>query len=415
MKRIKIWVLLFISLVGVVGIISGIYYQNYLSNLNEERKEIKKIESRLAEQEKMNATYQQYVIVNKDSSLYDYDESSKEYIEAGKIKEGITLELDTLDLESTYFKIKDTSYYIPYQDVDKTENSLDTRYQSYIPFYQVSFNGEYSFLDQEGNQVLTMYLNDTLPIYEQIGELYGVELFSQIFYIGKDISFTLNEVEEEKASSIPVLNYHFIYLNGDDSCQESICHSEEQIKEHFSYLHDNHVLTITTEELGRFIDGEINLPRKTVLITIDDGARAENFIPFLEQYDLKATLFLVSSWYPTSMFQSSNLELASHTHNLHTVGVCEGGQGSGIRCLPEEEIQADLKASRETLNNTKAFCYPFYEYNDYAKEQVKKAGFELGFIGGSTKVTRNTDKYLIPRYPIQATTNVNFIKKLIEN
>ena len=125
-------------------------------------------------------------------------------------------------------------------------------------------------------------------------------------------------------------------------------------------------------------------------------------------------VILVTSWYPKDMFASSYLELASHTHNLHTVGVCPGGQGSEIRCLGEEEIQEDLKLSRETLENTTAFCYPFYEYNDYAIAQVKKAGFTIGFIGGSSNVTTSTNPYLIPRYPIQSTTGISFLENLFK-
>ena len=98
---------------------------------------------------------------------------------------------------------------------------------------------------------------------------------------------------------------------------------------------------------------------------------------------------------------------------MHDTGICSGGQGGGIRCLSEELIQADLKASRETLNNTEAFCYPFYEYNDYAIEQVKKAGFKLAFVGGNKMVTKDTNPYLIPRYVIYNNTSLNYIKNLL--
>ena len=98
---------------------------------------------------------------------------------------------------------------------------------------------------------------------------------------------------------------------------------------------------------------------------------------------------------------------------MHTNGVCPMGQGGGIRCLSEDKIQADLEASRETLNNTEAFCYPFYEYNDYAVEQVKKAGFKLAFIGGNKMVTKDTNPYLIPRYVIYKNTGLSYLKNLL--
>ena len=55
----------------------------------------------------------------------------------------------------------------------------------------------------------------------------------------------------------------------------------------------------------------------------------------------------------------------------------------------------------------------FYEYNDYAIEQVKKAGFKLAFIGGNKMVTKDTNPYLIPRYVIYKNTSLNYLKNLL--
>ena len=225
------------------------------------------------------------------------------------------------------------------------------------------------------------------------------------------------EVEQvrEKATAIASILYHFIYLNGDTSCQETICHSEEQITSHFSYLQQEQYFTLTTTEVLKFIKGEINLPKKSILITIDDGARAEKFIPFLEQYQLYATLFLVSSWYPKETFASPYLEIASHTHNMHTVGVCPMGQGGGINCLSEETILKDLQNSRTTLEQTVAMSYPFFEYSDYAIQLVKEAGFEIAFIGGQTKIKVGINPYKVPRYTIFSSTSIGQLSRIISS
>ena len=55
---------------------------------------------------------------------------------------------------------------------------------------------------------------------------------------------------------------------------------------------------------------------------------------------------------------------------MHKQYVCPGGQGGGIKCLPEATIQEDLKKSSEVLDGSKVFCYPFYEYNDYSRTQL---------------------------------------------
>ena len=82
-------------------------------------------------------------------------------------------------------------------------------------------------------------------------------------------------------------------------------------------------------------------------------------------------------------------------------------QGSPLKCLDRNVLLEDLRKSRETLNGTKAFCFPFYEYNDYAISVLKEAGFEMAFIGAGRRVTPGIDKYKIPRITIQRNTSLN--------
>ena len=115
-----------------------------------------------------------------------------------------------------------------------------------------------------------------------LGDYYGISLLSRLVYVKKeDVSNTVEgDSSVDMAESVPAILYHFIYLDGDTSCNDIICHSEKQIDSHFKFLADNNVFTLNTSEVLSFIKGEINLPKKSILITIDDGARAENFIPF---------------------------------------------------------------------------------------------------------------------------------------
>ena len=100
------------------------------------------------------------------------------------------------------------------------------------------------------------------------------------------------------------------------------------------------------------------------------------------------------------------MELASHTHNLHTPGVCSGGQGSPLKCYDREKLVADLIQSRTVLFDTEAFCFPFYEYNDYGISALKEAGFKMAFIGGYRKATRGVDLFKIPRIPLTGYTSL---------
>lgn len=411
MKR-KI-IVISLLILGVSSLLLGFAYQN---KVEVERKNKLEKEAALRENEtkkKIKEAYSENVVISKEINLYKLE--NKKYIKSGKAFKNVIFNLEDNDNLDGYYKIKNSDYYLYYTDFVETTNTNDDRYSNYIYFpSEITTKEDSKFYNSDGVEVFTLKDGIKLQVLENLADSYGVVLFDRLVFIKKNSISSIDELKDtaEVAEQVPVLNYHFIYLEG-ESCDEMICHPESQINEQFAYLSANKVFTLTTKELGQFISGEIRLPKKSILLTIDDGARAEKFIPFLEKYKINATLFLVSSWYPKETFTSNYLELASHTHDMHTNGVCPMGQGGGIRCLSEDKIQADLKASRETLNNTEAFCYPFYEYNDYAVEQVKKAGFKLAFIGGNKMVTKDTNPYLIPRYVIYKNTGLSYLKNLL--
>ena len=416
--RVLIIVTIFIS---IVSIGSGIFIYNDMMKREEASLNVSRNRESLIKDEnvliKIKSNYSSVVRTTKDTKLYINDNG--EYIDAGSINKDNILELETIDnisLDNKYFKLLDSDYYVSYKDVEPTNESINKRYLNYIEFsIEVTTKESAIYYDENFNELFTLKDPITTKVVVNLDDYYGISLLSRLVYVKKeDVSNTVEvDSSEDMAVSVPAILYHFIYLDGDSSCNDIICHSEEQIDSHFKFLSDNDVFTLNTSEVLSFIKGEINLPKKSILITIDDGARAENFIPFLEKYQLNATLFLVSSWYPVSKFQSPYLEIASHTHNMHTTGVCPTGQGGGINCLPSDEILNDLKLSRETLNNTKAFCFPFYEYSNYSINLVKEAGFEMAFIGGSTKIKKGINPYKIPRYPILSSFNVDYISNLV--
>ena len=416
--RVLLIVTIFIS---VISISCGVFIYNDMKKREESSLNVSKTRKSLIEDEnvliKIKSNYGSAVKTIKDTKLYINDNGK--YKDVGNINKDNILELETIDninLNNKYFKLLDSDYYVSYKDVEPTDESINKRYLNYIEFpIEVTTKESVVYYDDSFNELFSLNIPVTSKVVVNLDDYYGISLLSRLVYVRKeDVSNTL-EVDsiEEMAVSVPAILYHFIYLDGDSSCNDIICHSEEQIDSHFKYLADNDVFTLNTSEVLSFIKGEINLPKKSILITIDDGARAENFIPFLEKYGLNATLFLVSSWYPVSKFSSPYLEVASHTHNMHTTGVCPTGQGGGINCLPKDEILNDLRLSRETLNNAKAFCFPFYEYSDYSINLVKEAGFEMAFIGGSTKIKKGINPYKIPRYPILSSFGVDYISNLV--
>ena len=378
--------------------------------LGEYYKEKQKSENKLIVK-KINSHYNKYVKTNKKTKLYkDENGKYKKVIDVEKDVE-FTLKDIKINKDTKYFKVDGFNFFIKYSDVLKIDKLSDEskRYKNYIVFNENVKSKDVVRLYKDEKLVYTLYYNIDLPIIKKSDEGVYVEFNNDLYLIKKDdISsiYNKNNSSEEVAEELPVSVYHFIYLHGDDGCKEAICHSEDQIKSHFEYLTSNNYFTITTSELKFWDEDKIRLPKKSILITIDDGARAQNFIPLLEQYKVNATLFLITSWYSIDTFKSDYLEIASHSDNLHTPGVCSGGQGSPLKCAPLEELVADLKISREKAQ-TEAFCFPFYEYNDHGIEAIKQAGFTMGFVGGQKKFKKGGNLYTIPRISFRGDTTID--------
>ena len=237
---------------------------------------------------------------------------------------------------------------------------------------------------------------------------------------GEDVELDKEPVKITASSGgqgIAVLNYHFFYDPSlGESCNESICLDVKKFKQQLNYLRDNGYKTLKIEEFRKWIYGEIDLPQKSVLITVDDGAmgtgrhNGNKLIPILEEYNMNATLFLISGWWDINNYRSNNLDIQSHTNDMHQYGSCKKGQ---LVCASYDEALTDLKKSLSIIGNNTSFCYPFYSFNNTAIQAVKDAGFKIAFAGGNKKATRNSNKYTIPRYPIHKNKSIDQIKKII--
>ena len=247
----------------------------------------------------------------------------------------------------------------------------------------------------------------------------------KVIYTVKDESGNKTKIEREvivtdnikKEQKVAVLNYHFYYKEKNENCDESICLDIKRFKEQLDYLKENNFYTLTMEEFVRWIYNEIEIPEKSVLITIDDGAHGtsktngNHLIPLLEEYKMHATLFLITGWWNIEDYKSDYLDIESHTNDLHYEAKC--GYRSKVNCVSSQELEKDLKESIKVVNSNKAFCYPYYEYNDKTINIVKKLGFKVAFTGGNTKATLNVDKYKIPRYIIYDSTSIGEFKKIV--
>lgn len=263
--------------------------------------------------------------------------------------------------------------------------------------------------------------NSTIPRYNIINKT-DFETFKQIVN-GETVSYQELPIkqthqlpsENSNASEIAVLNYHFFFdPEIGETCPDGNCKTVQDFEKELTYLKQNNYKTLTMDEFVKWMNKEIELPARSVLITIDDGAmgtgthNGNKLIPLLEKYQAHATLFLITGWWPIGNYSSPYLDIESHTYDMHEGNYCEGQpRGSKLLCSSKEQVLEDLRKSSEITGSKKAFCFPMYVYNDITLQALEEIGFKIAFVGGDYKASRNNNKYQIPRYHIYRETTLD--------
>ena len=377
--------------------------------------------------EKIQENYSDYVILKNKSNLYEKEKNT--YQKVATIKGTVELSLDpNYIVEDKYFKIKDSNYYIKYTDITKIDNLSPLfgeykTYSNYIPYNEsiILKNKAKFYLPDNSYYELEKGI---FPLLIKNDDKYGIEFNHSLVYVSKeDVKEVINQENTEKkhTNEIAVLNYHYVVSDSNENgekteCKQSICITDTMFDSHIKYLKENHFYATSMRDLELYIEGKIQLPEKSITLTFDDGWYVSRTIQILTKYQMTGTLFLIGSLANPNDYNSPYLEVHSHTWNMHKIGDCPSNIGrGGILCLDENTILEDLKKSRESLNNTTYFCYPFYDYNTRAIELLKKAGFTMAFAGElkDSKVRVGQDKYKIPRYVIVNTTSMDLFKKYV--
>ena len=402
---VKIIITLLCVLIGFSVIFFG---KNLLNNKSSNKKndvKTNKID--------ITSNYNDYVIATTDTDIYN-----KKLKKIGKIYKDTKILLDDKkNIKDKYYKLKNADIYIKYDSVTKSdaftyENEYKT-YKNYIVYNEnIKTKSNYKLLN--GDNTLYEFNNsDTYKIIIKDEDKYGIEFNDQLFYIkSEDVESNIESANSDNviAKDIAVLNYHYtIDKNSDEGkeCRQTICMDQNQVEEEIKYLKDNNFYPVTMQDLYLFLTGKIQLPEKSVSITIDDGWYLARMISILEKYQMQGTLYLIGSLASPSDYTSQYLEIHSHTWDMHTPNVCNGSHGGGLLCLDEQTILDDLKKSRESLNNTDILCYPFYEYNARTIELVKKAGFKMALAGGYRKAKPGDNIYAVPRFELGNYTTMN--------
>ena len=231
------------------------------------------------------------------------------------------------------------------------------------------------------------------------------------------------EVRNPLQRGLPVLMYHFFYSKDDPNYAGKTPNNNlitvEKYAEQMDYLIEEDFYFPTWKEVEDYIDGKINLPEKSVVITDDDG----NFtffvlaVPVTEDRKIPVTSFVITSLYEDRLDEKHEfVNYQSHSDDMHK----SGSSGKGVMVnWNYDDIVKDLKKSKEKIeshtgNECTIYCYPFGHYNDTAIKALSDCGYNLAFTVEGGRVKPNANKLKLPRVRINGDTTMEEFKESVK-
>jgi len=205
--------------------------------------------------------------------------------------------------------------------------------------------------------------------------------------------------------TVPVLSYHNFSQFGFNKSTVTQAAFEEQME----LLKNKGYRVITMDQLFDFLDFKSQIPKKSVVITIDDGWRSayEIALPILKKYGYPATLFVYTdlivgsektlSWDLIQEMVENGIDVQCHTKTHRKLTVMDVRESfKGYFEAIDKELTESARIIKKRLNrDVKYFAYPYGETNHLIIEFLKKHGYR-----GALTVKRGGNPFFIDNYKI---------------
>jgi len=186
---------------------------------------------------------------------------------------------------------------------------------------------------------------------------------------------------------VPVLCYHRFAKK----CKSPLCTPTSIFDQQMRYLKDNHYRVISLNEFLDFLNYLHAIPKRSVLITIDDGYRSAYDIayPILKKYGFKATLFIYTdfidvtrgamTWDQLREMKADGFEVGSHT--LSHCDLTKKKEGEDDQTYITR-IKRELFVSKQIIDkklkqDTLYIAYPYGSYNHRVMNICNQVGYKI--------------------------------------
>lgn len=204
---------------------------------------------------------------------------------------------------------------------------------------------------------------------------------------------------------LPTLMYHHVQTaeEAKSKNQTNISVRTEDFTSQMQYLKDKGYTTASMSDLINFFDLGTSIPKKSILLTFDDGYLDYLLVayPVLEKLGFQATEFVPTglmggygylSWDNINQ-TSARTYFANHTWSHKSVK-----QGADV--VKNEITTADTQLSEKGLNLLKVFAYPYGGVSSQGEQILQSLNYKLAFTTNSGSTLCKKLRLELPRVRI---------------
>ena len=175
----------------------------------------------------------------------------------------------------------------------------------------------------------------------------------------------------------------FVYHRFGDAKHASTNISLENLKKQFDYLKDNNYQVISLAKLNKALKNKKNIPDNWVVLCIDDSYKSfyQNGLALFKEYDYPFTLFVYIEATDKNYGDFMTWDQIKDTQKYGEIGLHSYAHKHMVSFSTEETHQDTNKALNSFKNNLgyspKYYAYPYGEFDDNLKKELKQYGFEL--------------------------------------
>lgn len=234
--------------------------------------------------------------------------------------------------------------------------------------------------------------------------------------------------QADTAGAVIVLCYHRF----EEKPKDALGITPSAFEGHLNAIKESGYTVIEMKDFLGWRRGEVSIPAKSCMITIDDGFRSSYEVawPILKKFGYPFTMFIYTayvkggalaggaslSWAELKQMRDEGVDIQSHTINHQSLR-SKAGKFQSQFASYEEWLRNELAGSKRLLESNlgirvRAVAYPYGEHNQLIRSIAMEAGYEAAFTVYGQKLTFHSPADQLGRYALESTKPRIFVDAL---